>query len=115
MGGRMMRKQLEQDILKQCLQWLALKGFFCWRSNVGARAITQPNGSRTFVRFGLKGSSDILGLTRQGQFLAIEVKRKGNKPTPEQEAFLSSIRKSGGLAFVVTSVEELEKAMESEQ
>lgn len=60
------------------------------------------------MRYGLcVGSADLIGmLAPQGRFLALEVKRPGEKPTKEQELFLELVRKSGGVAAVVTSVEE---------
>lgn len=36
-----------------------------------------------------------------GVFVALEVKKKGNEPTPIQFAFLRSIRRAGGKAGVV--------------
>lgn len=60
------------------------------------------------IRTGLcVGSADLIGmLAPQGRFLALEVKRPGEKPTREQELFLELVRKSGGVAAVVHSVEE---------
>jgi len=36
-----------------------------------------------------------------GSFVAFEIKKKGNEPTPIQFAFLRSIRRAGGKAGVV--------------
>ena len=56
--------------------------------------------------------SDIIGCIRKtGRFLAIEVKRPGNKGTPEQQQFIDIINQAGGLAFVARSVEEVERAI----
>lgn len=46
------------------------------------------------------------------QVVCIEVKRPGQRPTPEQAAFLDLVRKSGGLAIVATSVEDVVAALE---
>lgn len=60
-----------------------------------------------FIRFGLcPGSADLIGFTRQGRFLAIEVKLPGRRPTVLQQAFLNTVNACGGLAFVAHSVEE---------
>lgn len=53
-----------------------------------------------------KGSSDLIGWTSTGKFLAVEVKTPTGRTTPEQEAFISAVRKSGGVAFVARSAEE---------
>lgn len=54
-----------------------------------------------------KGIADLLGLTREGKFFAIECKRPGNKPTQEQERFLESVRSCGCKAFVATSIDDV--------
>jgi hypothetical protein len=50
-------------------------------------------------------------LPTTGRFLAIEVKRPGNKPTPEQQQFIDTINEAGGLAFVARSVEEVDNTL----
>ncbi|MBY0525548.1 MAG: VRR-NUC domain-containing protein [Gemmataceae bacterium] len=107
-----MREQKEADILRDCLTWLKLHGVFCWRQNQGAIA-GEYNGKRRFLRFtSMAGVSDILGvLPPTGRLLAIECKRPGRKPTPEQEAFLDIVRHCGGVAFCVHSTIELEEAL----
>lgn len=107
-----MREQKEADILRTCLDWLKLHGVFCWRQNQGA--ITgEHNGKRRFLRFTtMDGVSDILGvLPPTGRMLAVECKRPGRKPTPEQEAFMSIVRGCGGVAFCVHSLAELEESL----
>ena len=87
----------ESDVLAACLQYLAVQGIFAWRQNQGAIP-RKEGGYRRFV--GLRGVSDILGIlphaaevvgegeVRFGNLLAVEVKRPGEKPRPEQTAFL---------------------------
>lgn len=107
-----MREQKEADILRDCLTWLKLHGVLCWRQNQGA--ITgMHNGKRRFLRFSSQvGISDILGvLPPSGRLLAVETKRPGNKPTPEQAAFLDMVQQSGGVAVCVRSIDELERAL----
>jgi hypothetical protein len=109
----------ERDVLKACLDYLALRGWLAWRNNTGAFAGTH-NGKRRFVRFGMPGASDILGLIpnapdgRCGVFLAIETKRPGKPPTEAQDAFLANVRAAGGVALVVHSLDELIQGLESE-
>src|SRR5262245_65101357 len=101
-----MREETEADILRTCLAWLQLHGVFCWRQNQGA--ITgMHNGKRRFLRFTSQtGISDILGmLPPSGRLLAVECKRPGRQPTPEQAAFLDVVRQCGGVALCVRSLD----------
>lgn len=97
----------ETDIVKACLQYLNLVGVFAWRSNTGAVSGTYKGKDR-FIRFGPKGQSDIIGILPDGRFLAVEVKRPGGKLTFEQDMFLDTIRKRGGVALHVQSLQECE-------
>lgn len=69
-----------------------------------------------------KGSADLIGWRsvtitpdmvgqRYAVFCAVEVKRPGEKPTPEQRAFLAAVQDAGGLAGVATSVEEAQQIL----
>lgn len=93
----------EGFVLSACLEFLAVRGVFAWRNNSGA---TKTEGGR-FVRFGLRGSSDILGILPGGRFLAVECKAPKGRTTPDQEAFLTDIRRRGGVAMVARSVDDL--------
>ncbi len=54
-----------------------------------------------------RGIADILGITAQGRFIAIEVKSgKYMKPTTEQIVFLENIANKNGVAMVVHSFDE---------
>lgn len=48
-----------------------------------------------------KGIADLL-ICWQGQFIAIELKRDGEKPTKLQSFFLDTIIAAGGIAFYTT-------------
>ena len=53
-----------------------------------------------------RGISDLLGCYNRRMF-AIEVKKPGGKPTPDQIAFLDAVRGAGGIGFVATSTEDV--------
>lgn len=65
--------------------------------------------------YGFAGTPDFLVCYRN-QFLAIETKAKGNKPTALQEATMQRIRDAGGRVFVIdeTNVENLRKLIEGD-
>ncbi len=94
----------EKQILAAILEYLQIKGYFCWRNNTGGFEGQLGN----FYRFGYPGSGDILGLTRTGRFFSIEVKRENKRPTETQLAFMDQINNSGGLAFVAYSIGDVE-------
>ena len=93
----------ENVVLAQCLDYLHAKGLFCFRNNTGAVKV-----GRRFIRFGYVGSSDIIGITKDGRFLAVECKReKGGVLSDAQKTFLTEINSNGGVAICVHSVMEL--------
>jgi hypothetical protein len=63
------------------------------------------------MRFGLVGSSDYLGIARDGRFLAVECKRPGGALSEKQQAFLDRINNEGGVGIVVTHLESLLKQL----
>lgn len=106
-------KALESDLQDQILDYLALeqaKGRVAWFCRMNSGAI--KSGLR-YIRYyvlhllGLppsaKGKADIEGMLAGGKYFALEVKRPGEKPTPEQVHFLSAVRLNGGIAAVVFS------------
>lgn len=105
-----MRGLPESAVLAQCLGYLEAMSVFAWRNNSGGAKI-----GRSFVRFGLAGSADILGICGDGRFLAVECKReKGGRLSEAQRSFLDRIRASGGVAVCVRSVAELADALRRE-
>lgn len=101
---------LEREIQSLILQWLNLQyGCKAWRSNTGA-VVREYKGKKRFTRFGQAGMPDIIGIYR-GRFLAIEVKRPGNKATMEQQMFLDGISRMGGLAFVAFSLDDCQREL----
>jgi hypothetical protein len=74
---------------------------------------------RRAIRYGLfnalfpTGSSDLVGILKpSGRFIALEVKRPGQKLKPEQEAWLADAREFGAFAAVVDSIESAFEALE---
>jgi hypothetical protein len=85
-------------------------GAILWRNNSGA----MPDATGRWVRYGLANdsklinsrvkSSDLIGITKNGRFLAIEVKKSGwrytgTKAEVAQKRFLDLVNKKGGVAF----------------
>jgi hypothetical protein len=63
------------------------------------------------VRYGLAvGSADLIGCL-DGRFVALEVKAAAGRTSPEQRQWLDLVRRNGGFACVVRSVDEARAAI----
>lgn len=81
-------------------------GLVLWRNNVG---IAEHRGQR--VRYGLAvGSADLVGCL-DGRFVALEVKTATGRVAPEQKLWLDLVRRYGGFAAIVRSVDEARAAV----
>lgn len=98
---RKKRKGPEARLLSECLAYLHAKGVFCWRNNSGG---TKINGR--FMRFGMAGSPDIIGIVN-GRFFAVETKAPGGKLSDSQREWHARAAVAGCVVFVVRSIEEL--------
>ena len=98
----------EKQILQEILYYLHLvkKIPFFWRNNTGA-TLSQYKGKARFLRFGVSGASDIIGILSDGRFLAIEVKTRTGRLSEKQQEFLDRINGAGGLGFVARSVQDV--------
>lgn len=98
------RTVAHEKLLKQCLLELTTAGWFCWKNNSGA----MKSGNR-FQIYGLKGSSDIVGMTPDGQFVAIEIKTGKAVQNKHQIAFEKAVLKRNGIYKIIRSYEELKE------
>lgn len=92
------------------MEYLALRpDIYCWRNNSGK--LTDRAGR--LVSFGKVGSADILGIAPDGRLMALEVKKPSTRKntSPAQKEFLGEISKRGGIAGIVTSIEEVDLLM----
>jgi hypothetical protein len=104
----------ESDILRGCLQLLAVHPAVSWaaRYNSGASLIEGRDGIKRYVKFNtMPGQSDILGMLKNGRLIAIECKRKGEKATADQQSFLDLVNKHGGLGLVAFSADDVARAL----
>jgi hypothetical protein len=101
------RKTPEGTVKAACLKYLKRRGILAWNNPTGAVRIALDR----WLRFGLKGSSDILGILPRGRFLAVECKVPNGRLSPEQKQFLDEIRGFGGLAVVAKSWTDVDRAL----
>lgn len=106
-------KEIQNSILDFLEHWIIKtekKGFFWTNNNIGVFDPIKKIYRKNQSRHSLKGVSDIIGIV-DGRFIAIEVKNRTGKLSPEQRQFINKINVSGGLAFVARSIEDVEREM----
>ena len=91
---------LVRDIIKSVYDNVTTMVF---RVNTGS--VVTKSGRR-FSTGVPKGHPDIYGVLDNGRAFYIEAKKKPNKPTPEQVAFINKAKAYGALAGVCYSVDE---------
>jgi hypothetical protein len=90
---------------KSIVDYLNMNKCKVWRSNnVGIydakKDIYRKNPNQ------LLGISDIIGITKDGFFLGIEIKTGKDKLKPEQKVFIEEITKRKGIILVVKSFDD---------
>jgi len=96
----------EREIQKAILDLLRVHGIPAWRIN--SRVLTLPGSAGLYRMGGVKGMADIIAMVPgSGRFLALEVKRPGQKLTLDQAIFLDRIARNGGIGARVTSCNEV--------
>jgi hypothetical protein len=105
----------EKELMQQIQIEVSKLGGRVFRNNVGTFRGSDGSYNRTGLCI---GSSDLIGwFPRPGfygddgsaVFLAIEVKTPTGKVRPEQIQFINTVNKSGGIAFIARSVEDVRR------
>lgn len=95
----------EADLMRQIQRYASRYGSRVFRNNTGSFRI--PGTDRWFHGGLCVGSSDLVGWTRDGRFLAIEVKTARGRLTAEQAHFLDAVNAAGGVGILARSVNDL--------
>ena len=93
----------EREIKKEIIKYLRLRGHLV----IPYRTIGIRKKEGGFIPAPMLGVSDLLGLTKDGKFFAIEVKRKGEGPSIPQKAFLQAVKQFNGIAITASSIDEV--------
>ena len=102
----MKRDATEQEIKKSIADYLRLKKFLVINHrNVGI--YKKDTGKYIPLPSGEKGVSDIIACSPQGTFVAIEVKKKGGRPSPDQLDFLLRVKVNGGISCLAYSLDDV--------
>jgi hypothetical protein len=99
----------EKETEKQVLAWCKSQGWSV--SIVESKAVFSPRAGRFVHGQAKAGFADIVGLTDQGVFVAIELKAKGRRSTlrEAQRRYLVDVIGKHGFAVCVDSQENLSK------
>lgn len=102
----------ERVIEHQILALLRSKGIYCWKQPSSGYFDTKINRFRKQASpYAINGVSDILGILKDGRFLAIECKSAKGKASLHQKAFIDSINNNKGLAFIATSWQQVQELL----
>ena len=79
---------VESDIQASIMLAATRAGHRLFRNNQGVASYVTKSGKRSKVRYGLGvGSWDLVGWSREGYFIGIEVKQPGERPRRDQGAW----------------------------
>jgi hypothetical protein len=103
--------QQEKIIENAILEYLWMKGVFCWKQQTIGVYDSKKKTYRKRSKFQLAGISDILGILPNGTFFAIEVKTFEPKKyaSPDQKEFIKKVNECFGAAFVARSIDDVIK------
>lgn len=105
-------KVKESSLFKECIAAANHCGATVYRNNQGA--FRDSRGQ--WVRYGVgNGGSDLLGYTRDGRFLALEIKVPNWKPSGQKENerydrqldFIQAVVQAGGIGGIVHGYEDV--------
>lgn len=100
-------KSTEKLTQRHILAYLDQEGYLAWRNNSGL-----VNIRGHLYAMGPAGSPDIIGMTKTGRFLGIEVKDVKAKQNPNQIAFQKKVEENGGLYILARSVDDVRACLE---
>lgn len=105
----------EKDLEMLVLDYLNKRGIFAFKIQTVGIWDADKKVYRNLSKFCLRGTSDILGVMPNGRFLAIEMKGPKGRATQEQLAFISKVKRQGGVAFIARGIEDIDKEFKREQ
>lgn len=106
------RSAAHSKLVNETLMALSRAGILAWKNHTGAGR----SFAGTVMRFGLKGSADILAvIPPAGRFAAIECKTGDGKQSAQQAKFEKAVLLRGGLYLVARSVADALDLVEREK
>lgn len=106
MSMYLLKEPTEKEIENSLLTYLKIKGAFVWKNDsVGIYDPLRKVYRKKHSPHAIKGVSDILGIYK-GLPLAIEVKSKKGRVSPEQHLFFETWFKHGGVGGIARSIDD---------
>jgi hypothetical protein len=101
-------KRSEHAICNSIITMLNYQGHHVWRQNAGQVEAVNKYGQKHRIMIGRAGVSDVIGMSKKGIFIAIEVKTPERRKyvTEAQANFLNDVICHHGIAGVATSEDE---------
>lgn len=103
--GQVMKRS-EADIKRAIVQYLRARG--CLVIPYRSVGIMKKNGK--YIPMHGVGVSDLLGLTKEGKFFAVEVKTDIGRPTDNQVQFLETVRTFGCIGIIARTIDDCIRA-----
>lgn len=100
----------ESETQKAILEYLQYTNVFSYRNNSGAL----KTEAGYFVRFGTKGSPDIV-CVKDGRYIGIEVKATKGKQSPDQKLFQQALEEAGGDYILAHSLDDVIEYFEKQK
>lgn len=101
--------QLEEDVTKECNDWLTAERIMWDRNNTGMGDIA---GDGRKFRYGIKGGGDIIGCMPNGRHLEIEYKHgKGGVLSEDQQDRQKECARVNAIYLIVHGLPELKHFM----
>jgi len=98
--------QLERDLQNTIIEYLKIRGVFCWRQNNTPIYDAANKRYRAMPKHSMKGIPDILCVLPGSRFIGIEVKMEGKYLAPDQRVFHKACP---GRCYVVRSFQDIEE------
>jgi len=96
----------ESELLAFATDYLKRSRLVWWRVTNGPSVYT-AGGEMVFRKSAIAGFPDIAGLTRTGQFWAIELKTKNGKLSPQQVQWINRLTESKAIVGVLRTPDEI--------
>lgn len=91
------------------LDYLRLRGHYPVRINTMGVPVWKKKELVRWRKSPMRGVADILGVSKLGQFFAIEVKGPDGAPSDEQLKFLDEVRRRKGIAVLAYNLNDVIK------
>ena len=101
-----MKKLTHKNLVNACIEVLEANNHLTHNNNTGM-AITEHKGKKRVIRFGKKGSADILSCSPKGRFCAWEVKIGKDSQSKAQIDYEIDLIKRNGVYHVIGNIDDL--------